>query len=55
MIGISRQNSINKLDRDNSSKQKLIEIDTAIRCKFEGFFIFDDRDKIFFQIAFIQI
>ncbi len=29
MISISRQNSTNRLGRDNSSKQKLIEIDTA--------------------------
>lgn len=46
MIGTSRQNLTNKLNRDNFSEQELIEIATALGCKFEGFFIFDDGDKI---------
>lgn len=43
MVGTSRQNLTNKLNRDNFSEQELIEIATALGCKFEGFFIFDDE------------
>ncbi|WP_242835903.1 helix-turn-helix transcriptional regulator [Clostridium sp. DL-VIII] len=46
MIDTYLQNLTNKLNRDNSSEQELIEIATALECKFEGFFIFDDRNKI---------
>jgi transcriptional regulator with XRE-family HTH domain len=46
MVGTSRQNLTNKLNRDNFSEQELIEIATALGCKFEGFFIFDDDGKI---------
>jgi transcriptional regulator with XRE-family HTH domain len=46
MIGTSRQNLTNKLNRDNFSEQELIEIATVLGCKFEGFFIFDDGDTI---------
>jgi transcriptional regulator with XRE-family HTH domain len=46
MVGTSRQNLTNKLNRDNFSEQELIEIATALDCKFEGFFIFDDGEKI---------
>ena len=43
MVGTSRQNLTNKLNRDNFSEQELIEIATALGCKFEGFFIFNDE------------
>ena len=46
MVGTSRQNLTNKLNRDNFSEQELIEIATTLNCKFEGFFIFDDGEKI---------
>ncbi|QGH04657.1 MULTISPECIES: helix-turn-helix transcriptional regulator [Bacillota] len=46
MVGTSRQNLTNKLNRDNFSEQELIEIATALSCKFEGFFMFDDGEKI---------
>ncbi|MFQ9978455.1 helix-turn-helix transcriptional regulator [Clostridium cadaveris] len=46
MVGTSRQNLTNKLNRDNFSEQELIEIATALGCIFEGFFIFDDGEKI---------
>ncbi len=46
MIGTSRQNLTNKLNRDNFSEQELIEIATALECRFEGFFIFDDGENI---------
>ncbi|EKQ51775.1 MULTISPECIES: helix-turn-helix transcriptional regulator [unclassified Clostridium] len=46
MVGTSRQNLTNKLNRDNFSEQELIGIAKALGCKFEGFFIFDDGEKI---------
>jgi hypothetical protein len=46
MIGTSRQNLTNKLNQDNFSEQELIETAIALECKFEGFFIFDNGDKI---------
>lgn len=46
MVGTSRQNLTNKLNRDNFSEQELIEIAKALGCKFEGFFIFYDDEKI---------
>jgi transcriptional regulator with XRE-family HTH domain len=46
MVGTSRQNLTNKLNRDNFSEQELNEIAAALGCKFEGYFVFDDGDKI---------
>lgn len=46
MVGTSRQNLTNKLNRDNFSEQELIEIAIALGCKFEGFFVFEDGEKI---------
>lgn len=45
-IGTSNQNLSNKLARDNFSEQELHRIAQAFGCKYEGFFIFDDNDKI---------
>lgn len=46
MIGTSNQNLSNKLSRDNFSEKELQQIAEVLGCKFEGFFIFDDGDKI---------
>lgn len=45
-IGTSNQNLSNKLTRDNFSEQELHQIAKALGCRFEGFFIFDDNEKI---------
>jgi transcriptional regulator with XRE-family HTH domain len=45
-IGTSNQNLSNKLARDNFSEQELHEIAKAFHCHYEGFFIFDDGEKI---------
>jgi transcriptional regulator with XRE-family HTH domain len=45
-IGTSNQNLSNKLTRDNFSEQELHKIAEAFGCRFEGFFIFDDNEKI---------
>lgn len=42
----SRQNLTNKLNRDNFSEQELHQIAEALGCKFEGYFVFDDGEKI---------
>ncbi|OGO77715.1 MAG: transcriptional regulator [Clostridiales bacterium GWB2_37_7] len=46
LIETSNQNLSNKLTRDNFSEKELQQIAEALGCKFEGFFIFDDGDKI---------
>ena len=46
LIETSNQNLSNKLTRDNFSEKELQQIAEAFGCKFEGFFIFDDGDKI---------
>lgn len=46
MVNTSRQNLTNKLNRDNFSEKELQQIAEALGCKFEGFFIFDDDEKI---------
>lgn len=46
MVNTSRQNLTNKLNRDNFSEKELQQIAEALGCKFEGFFIFDDGEKI---------
>lgn len=46
LIETSNQNLSNKLARDNFSEKELQQIAEALGCKFEGYFIFDDGDKI---------
>ena len=46
MVGTSRQNLTNKLNRDNFTEKELQQIAEVLECKFEGFFIFDDGDNI---------
>lgn len=46
VIGTSNQNLSNKLTRDNFSEQELHKIAEAFNCHYEGFFIFDDGEKI---------
>ncbi len=46
LIETSNQNLSNKLTRDNFSEKELQQIADALGCKFEGYFIFDDGDKI---------
>ncbi len=45
-IGTSNQNLSNKLSRDNFSEQELHQIAEALSCRFEGFFILNDNEKI---------
>lgn len=45
-IGTSNQNLSNKLSRDNFSEQELHQIAKALGCKFEGFFIFENNEKL---------
>lgn len=45
-IGTSNQNLSNKLTRDNFSEQELHSIAKAFDCSYEGFFIFNDNEKI---------
>ncbi|VYT81367.1 helix-turn-helix domain-containing protein [Clostridium butyricum] len=46
LIGTTNQNLSNKLTRDNFSEKELQQIAEALGCKFEGFFVFEDGDKI---------
>jgi len=46
LLGTSRQNLTNKLNRDNLTEKELQEIAEALGCQFEGFFIFSDGEKI---------
>ncbi len=46
VIGTTNQNLSNKLTRDNFSEKELQQIAEALGCRFEGFFIFEDGDKI---------
>lgn len=46
IIGTTNQNLSNKLTRDNFSEKELQQIAEALGCRFEGFFIFEDGDKI---------
>jgi transcriptional regulator with XRE-family HTH domain len=46
VIGTSNQNLSNKLSRDNFSENELHQISKALGCRFEGFFIFEDGEKI---------
>lgn len=45
-IGTSNQNLSNKLVRDNFSEQELHKVAEAFGCHFEGFFMFDNNEKI---------
>ena len=42
----SSQNLSNKLTRNNFSEQELHKIAEALECRFEGYFIFNDNEKI---------
>lgn len=46
LIGTTNQNLSNKLSRDNFSEKELQQIAEALGCKFEGFFVFEDGDRI---------
>ncbi len=46
LISTSNQNLSNKLTRDNFSEKELQQIAEVLGCKFEGYFIFEDGDKI---------
>ncbi|WP_338053604.1 helix-turn-helix transcriptional regulator [Pseudobacteroides cellulosolvens] len=46
LIGTTNQNLSNKLTRDNFSEKELKQIAEALGCKFEGFFIFDDGERV---------
>lgn len=46
LISTSNQNLSNKLSRDNFSEQELHQIAEALGCKFEGYFVFEDGEKI---------
>lgn len=45
-IGTSQSNLSKKMQRDNFSEKDLIMIAEALNVKFEGFFIFENGDKI---------
>lgn len=45
-LGQSRQNLSTKIKNDNFSEQDLIKIAEALDVRFEGFFIFENGDKI---------
>ncbi len=46
MVGTSRQNLTNKLTRDNFSEEELKEIANALGCRFEGYFVFENDERI---------
>lgn len=46
LIGTTNQNLSNKFTRDNFSEKELQQIAEALGCKFEGYFIFENGDKI---------
>jgi transcriptional regulator with XRE-family HTH domain len=46
LIGTTNQNLSNKLSRDNFSEKELQQIAEALGCRFEGYFVFEDGDKI---------
>jgi len=45
-LSTSSQNLSNKLTRNNFSEQELYKIAEALECRFEGYFIFNDNEKI---------
>ncbi|HEY9060310.1 MAG TPA: transcriptional regulator [Pseudobacteroides sp.] len=46
LIGTTNQNLSNKLTRDNFSEKELKQIAEVLGCRFEGFFIFDDGERV---------
>ncbi|HEY9061982.1 MAG TPA: helix-turn-helix domain-containing protein [Pseudobacteroides sp.] len=46
LISTTNQNLSNKLTRDNFSEKELKQIAEALGCRFEGFFIFEDGEKV---------
>jgi len=46
LIGTTNQNLSNKLTHDNFSEKELQQIAEALGCKFEGYFVFEDGEKI---------
>lgn len=45
-LGTTNQNMANKLKRDNFSMKELEVIAEALDCKFEGYFVDENGDKI---------
>lgn len=45
-LDTSSQNLSNKLTRDNFTEQELHRIAQALGCRFEGYFIFKNNEKI---------
>lgn len=45
-LDTSSQNLSNKLTQNNFSEQELHKIAEALECRFEGYFIFNDSEKI---------
>ena len=45
-LSTSSQNLSNKLTRNNFSEQELYKIAEALECRFEGYFIFNNNEKI---------
>ncbi|KNY29544.1 helix-turn-helix transcriptional regulator [Pseudobacteroides cellulosolvens] len=46
LIGTTNQNLSNKLTRDNFSEKELKQIAEALGCRFEGYFVFEDGDRV---------
>lgn len=46
LIDTTNQNLSNKLTRDNFSEKELQQIAEALGCRFEGYFVFGDGEKI---------
>lgn len=46
LLETTNQNLSNKLTRDNFSEKELQRIAEALGCKFEGFFVFENEEKI---------
>lgn len=46
LIGTSNQNLSNKLSRDNFSEKELQQIAEALGCTFEGYFVFEDGERV---------
>ncbi|GAB6085677.1 helix-turn-helix transcriptional regulator [Alkaliphilus crotonatoxidans] len=46
LLNTSSQNLSNKLSRDNFSEKELQRIAQLLGCRFEGFFIYDNGERI---------
>lgn len=46
LLDTTSQNFSNKLTRDNFSEQELVQIATALDCRFEGYFILENNERI---------